>query len=402
MRWFLFILLTISCHAEEKIFFLHIPKSGGLTFRAVLMDHYPVGSYKDGSDLECREGLVSSLQNYSLICGHFLYSEVKEPLQKFLKITFMRDPISRVISEHHYIFDREHQKKGVKKDVAEVCKEHFLPSNGDPIETAENVACKCLSQLDLSDPSISIEKHLESAKKSLSQDFCFIGITERMEESLTLFHERVGWACPRWTPVHNTTPRKNSYSQEILDEIALRNWADIELYKYAVDLFEQQKTNFSPRIAQEVIKWVDRIDFDFRAPLDGWGWCPRENWPEGVFRWLCTPEQGVIAFPLQSGKNYNLETQLYITDDLLSSFRLIVNGTSIQYTTKKIKNEWFLLKATISRKNIQKGKKTHIEFTIDDPQRKPAIDSYRGRCGSNLIRIQPKNLSILGLLSGEW
>ena len=390
MRWLLCVLLSIGCFAEEKIFFLHIPKSGGLTFRAILQDHYALGTYKNGSDMENSETLFPSLQDYSLICGHFLYSEIKEPLAGFSKITVLRDPVSRVISEHHYILSREHQKKGIKKNPAEVCKEHFLPSEGDPIETAENIACKCLSQLDPSDLSIPIEKHLESAKKSLAQDFAFIGITERMEESIALFHRLFGWTSPPWTPVHNTTSEKKPYPQEVLDAIARRNWADIELYKYAVELFEKQKANLLPRSSQEKIAWVDRIDFDFRAPLDGWGWCPREDWPEGIFRWLCTPERGLIAFPLQSGKNYLLETRLNIPSELLSSFRMTVNGTPIQYKTKKLKKSWFVLNATIPSKCIQEGKKTQIEFMIEDPERKPSKDSYRGRCGSNLIRIRPK------------
>jgi hypothetical protein len=388
MHWMLFLLLFISCYAEEKIFFLHIPKSGGLTLRAILTDHYSVGTYKSGSKLD---GVFDSLADYSLVCQHFRYFDVKESFVDFMKMTFLRDPVSRVISEHHYILDRNHPKKG----TAGVLKDHFLPSEGDPIETAENIACKCLSRLNPLDSSIPIEKHLESAKESLAHDFDFIGITERMEESIALFCNLVGWEIPAWTPTHNTTPRKISYSQEILDAIALRNWADIALYKYAIELFEKQKTNIASRTLAEQVEWVDRVDFDFRAPLDGWGWCPRESWPEGVFRWLCTPEQGLIAFPLQSGKNYVLEAQLHIPSSLLSKFRLLVNGTIISYITKKLEQSadqtnWFLVQATIPREYINEGKKTQIMFTIEDFKRKTGVDSYRGRCGSNRIRILPK------------
>ena len=388
MRWLLLVLLSIGCYAEEKIFFLHIPKSGGLTLRSILMDHYPVGAYKCDSKLD---GIFFSLKDYSLVCEHFRYFDVKEPFADFLKVTFLRDPVSRVISEHHYILDRKHPKKG----ISGVLKEHFLPESGDPIETAENIACKCLSKLDPSDASIPIEKHLASAKESLAHDFAFVGITERMEESIALFYDLLGWKMPEWTPVHNMTRRKNSHSPEVLNAIALRNWADIELYKYAIELFEKQKTTIKPGKLQETAEWVDRIDFDFRASLDGWGWCPREIGPEGVFRWLCTPEQGLIAFPLEPGKNYLLETQLNIPAKLVSRFRLLVNGTSIRYTTQKIKlsadeKDWVLIKADIPSKCIQEGKKTQVEFMIEDPERKPSKDSYRGRCGSNLIRIRPK------------
>jgi hypothetical protein len=387
MRWILLFLVSVAYCSDEKIFFLHIPKSGGVTFRSILMDHFEEGTYLD--NVHYTEPLPF-LQDYCLISGHLLYSQINKDVFDFLKVTFLREPISRVLSEQFYITERDHEEK-----LAQVLQEHFLPRLGNPIDTAENVSCKFLSKLDPLNPLITIEEHLLSAKESLTNDFDFLGITERMEESIQLFHDLVGWKRAPWIPVHNVTPRNQIYSQEILQAIARRNWADIELYQYALELFEKQKSSINPLLKEREIEWISCVDYHFQSPLDGWGWCPRERWSEGVFRWLCSSERGMITFPLKAGCSYMLTTRVYIPVFLLSRFILKVNGILVSYLPRRLtfsqdEYSWFLLKAVLPRELIQSGKKTEIEFVIDDPSRLPAIDSYRGRCGSNLIRIEEK------------
>lgn len=386
--------VIMTARAEERIFFLHLPKSGGITFRSVLADRYaqsecPKLMFPDVQE----DDFKAAARQYLLVHGHLLYFRVQPHVKDFKKVTILRHPVDRVISEHNYILNRIHPKPR-----EQMLREHGLPEKGDPIETAENVACRFFSKLNPLDPTIPIEKHLESAKEVLSTEFDFVGITEKMEESIQLFYHYMGWQVPEWTPVHNTTEREKTYPQEVLDAIAKRNWADIELYQYAVKLFEAQKMRQATLVQEEKITWVSAVDYDFNQALDGWGWCPRENLPEGTFRWLCSPEKGMMAFPLEAGFNYRFKAKVYIELKLISSLRILVNNHVLKVTVnvqedckEKDKYVWAEVEGSIPKDWIVEAKKTQIEWIIDDPKRVPSLDAYRGRCGSNRIQILPED-----------
>lgn len=384
-----FLCFLLSGFAEERVFFLHIPKSGGITLRSVLMDRYVLGAEIEVSNwaLEDLEAITKQMETKWCVAGHFLYSQVKESVRDFTKVTFLRNPVDRVLSEHRYCYERNH------RDPAKMLKGHFLLLEGDPLDTAANMACQFLSRLDPQDPSVPIEEHLESAKAVLRDDFDFVGIMEEMEESVALFWGLMGWKVPEEIPVHNTTNSiDRGYSPDLLQAIAERNWADIELYNFAKELFEQSKNRITSFLKLEPVQWVDRVEYLFSEPLDGFGWCPRESLSIGVFRWLTTPERGCIDFPLIAGKDYALAVELFIQPGLISQLRISINETPLVYTMKPMGNSqgeyrWYRCKATIPRLLLQEGKKTRLEIAIDDTERPPVIDFYRGRCGSRKIAI---------------
>ncbi len=323
-----------------------------------------------------------------VVSGHLYYYHIKDYVKDFKKVTFLREPVARVLSEHRYVFERDH------RHPSKVLAEHFLPTQGDPLDTAANVACRCLSQLDPLDPSISIEQHLESAKATLLNEFDFVGITEEMEESTTLFYQLLGWKPPEEIATHNTTPVKRSPGPvALLQAIAERNWADIALYQFAREIFALEKERIVPWRQDEQIQWVDHLEYCFQGPLDGFGWCPRERWAEGTFRWLWSSERGCIEFPLISGYNYVLKADLYLQSALVSKLKIWVNGRLRPHSLDARHQshagyQWYTCSVTIPASFLRAREKTRIEIEICDPQRRPATDSYRGRCGSKKISIQ--------------
>lgn len=324
-----------------------------------------------------------------------------------------------MLSEHRYCLDREHPAS------INVFQEHFLPSERDPIETAENIACRFLSKLDPFDLTISIERHLESAKETLVNDFDFVGITEQMDESIALFCTLLGWKIPPEIPIHNTTNREGEhYSQELLASIAERNWADIELYTFATQLFEQEKRAITSRTEVEPIRWVTDVDYPFSSSLDGSGWCPRETTlKKGTFRWLGSSERGEIEFPLEPSRDYYLEIELFMQPSLLKKLRISINDTPIKYQIDYLnktgwfsqlkrwikgifaswgdgeeKVKYFKCRAAVSNSLLHTGEKTRLEIAIEDENRPPMRDFYRGRCGSNRITFTPNRDSLAGAL----
>lgn len=356
------------------------------------MDHFAIHeSYRIEWHKFNAADLQQKLPDIQFMYGHAPYSQLTEFSQGFKRVTFLRDPIARVLSEQRYVLDKIH----IEPDVKAVRIDHFLPPVGDPIDMASNVACKMLSRLDPFDPTIPMERHLESAKEVLVNDFDFVGITERMDESIQLFCDLIGLEKPDEVPVHNTTESKRPpYPQSILDGIAERNRFDQELYQFAQEIFEEQiQQRIALNFKIQPIEWRSEIVYDFREALDGYGWCPRECWGEDVFRWLSSSEMGCIRFSLLP-QDYILELELFTQPKLLRKFMLFSNGTRLPYrivSCDRISGEyrWFMCRAFLPKTCISFDKKTEITLSILDPTFLHPKDSYRGRCGSRRILLRP-------------
>ncbi len=380
MHFFIFLSFIVSCISQEKLLFVHIPKSGGITFRSILMDHYRGDEYINLTRPDLEPDKLNRLKNYPLLSGHMYYFDIAPLSHDFKKITVLRNPIKRVLSEHHYLYDRNHP------DPKKMLKGHLLPEDGDPIYTAKNIACLCLSKLNVHNPNITIEQHLESAKDALLNDFNFIGITEKMDETISLLCDFLGWDQVARAPMHNTTRfNYDHYSKDIINGIAERNWADIELYEFACTLFEKQKQSIQPPTHKKNIIWQKTINYDINDVLDGFGWCPREKSLKQPFRWVCSPENAYINFPLISNSNYSLIFDLFIQPKHYSMFAIYINGKKIKTKVSKFSSnsdlQWIKCYAQIPKELLKENQITKIDFTLLDPDRTPSRDWYKGRFG---------------------
>lgn len=395
MKWptfIVFFLLNVSLFSQEdKLVYVHIPKSGGITVESLICNRFHA---KDCKRVYLE--VQTTFQKYKLetyedykdkkfIHGHFFLYQ--KEFEGFNKITFLRDPVARVLSEQRHCVDVG------KRDPWEL-EFHLLPPLGDPIDTANNVACLVLSALDPKDPSIPIETHLDHAKYNLAKKFFFVGITEKMEDSMNLLYRKMGWPLPEEIPVFNTTDSSRKYPAEILEGIRKRNWADIELYQFALKLFEKEKKESSSVSLDEEIDWVSNIDYTFSQPLDGIGWCPREELEGEIFRWICSKETATIHYPLKGNGNYFLKTEILIHPTLFQNLQIKVNDKPISIATQKpfaidLNDgfQWCTCLGVIPANYFKKGQKTSITFSIYDPKRKPEKDYYSGRMACKKIEI---------------
>lgn len=221
--------------AEAPLIFYHIPKTGGTTVTSLLNQQFPRSSIcPDNFYYELNNRTLSELMNYRFIRGHFFFHSQLLAIPEAKRIVFLRDPVERVLSEQRF-FERHYSNR-----PDDLYKEHFLPP-GPPIQTAKNQQCLFLSSLDPTDPTISDAHHLESAKHNLEHAFFFIGLMEKMNESITKLYNLMGWQLPKNIPKHQITQENPRLRDTpLLQAIAERNWADIELYEFAKALFEGQ------------------------------------------------------------------------------------------------------------------------------------------------------------------
>jgi len=198
---------------------VHIPRCGGTSFRQVLQTLYGVMLHCDyGEEENRRFGWSLSPKSYTrCIHGHFCADKYDVLFPSSLRITWVRHPVQRVISQYYY------------------CLRH-----PDESSFTQEVNNRKLSLIEFA--SIDKEQNIMTryfAGKKVS-DFQFVGIVEFYEASLKLFHKITGLPF-QWIPHFNKNTNRSNASYEIseaeMDEIMTLNSSDIALYQTALDIF---------------------------------------------------------------------------------------------------------------------------------------------------------------------
>ncbi len=360
----LFCTVNADASTQDRIIFFHIPKSGGVSVSSLLMNEYDLSQISNPNP----ENIC--LYSYGTHSSLFTIQKNLE-ISKFKFITFLRNPIDRILSEHRYCI----RKHNANPDILIA---HNLPPEGDPIETASNNMCKSLSGLDDKNPLIPIEAHLESAKNTLKDKFFFLGITEKMEESIHLLYSKLGWKIPEEIPHFNKT-EDITFPPDVLQKIAERNWADIELYEYVLGLYDIQKNQISISStppSDEEINFVTQCLYTFDQKLkNGYGWGFRELFDaESVYRWAIETNEAGIDFHLQPDWDYTIQCTMLIQPIFHNQLHLFVNGIEVPFQSidcandKSMEYRFSTYQANIPKNLITKGEKTRIVFKMTSPE----------------------------------
>jgi hypothetical protein len=249
--------------SKNAFYFWHIPKTAGTSITHSLKENF-------SSELICPSWIWSqllkdsrtTLNNYSLISGHF-YSAILSVLDTTpLIITFLRDPLRRAISHfshikrfsQHYLnsvccklgtFDAFMSDLRSRPMVSNFqCR--MLALSFDPYYMAESLSTADLDAYRLEQLIESMEMKItdddlyEQAKERLER-FFFVGITERYDDSIRLLAKLTGWKL-KYSEL-NKNPNLNnkvSISSKTQNQFEELNKADYKLYKHAIIMFDSK------------------------------------------------------------------------------------------------------------------------------------------------------------------
>lgn len=196
---------------------VHVPKCAGTSFRSILSDicgariwfNYGVVFSRD----QARPGVVPA--GVSFIHGHFLADAFDDLFPDRLLLTWVRHPVERVLSQYNHFLRSPDMRDNCCRELYD--KGLSLHEFAD-LEWMRNTACRYL------------------ANKPV-EDFEFVGIAERFQESMEVFCERFGFRSVARFPRENVNPARGPQGYRIprqtFDYIAERNGADMAWYDNA-------------------------------------------------------------------------------------------------------------------------------------------------------------------------
>jgi Sulfotransferase family len=255
-----------------QVFFLHIPKTAGMSFGRALRDAdldvrvLSFGRVLRRGDPERvrRLGQMLLSPQWDVLQGHLPYPVAGLLERPLLTITFLRHPVDRAISTVEYLERNRDKPTFVQarwRDRARTLEElsrraegnrqtSLLGAEFDPVPLLRRYASGELS-VDESRKEFSRlmgnpdREMLDRAKSRLANEVQFIGITDAFQESVRLFREAFMPSLPsveraNAAPIADRAKRHARYDPGVLDAIAEANSLDVELYEFAVGLFEQR------------------------------------------------------------------------------------------------------------------------------------------------------------------
>jgi hypothetical protein len=201
--------------------FLHIPKTAGTSFRFVLENNFGVHHCHTGhtrsavfspADLRLALRVFPGLQS---LAGHNLVEPLSLPLAGPFYMTFLREPVSRVISHYQDTVIRGGSERSFEESLRENAR-------------LQNLMVK----------SIAGGPDLDKAKRHLER-FHFVGLTERFDLSLRMLGRlsprRLDLNYRRYViPKDDRLKKALQGESRMLDLAREHNRLDEELYSFAV------------------------------------------------------------------------------------------------------------------------------------------------------------------------
>lgn len=208
----------------KPLFFVHIPKTAGTSFRKALEAMQPMekdyGANACETSVLVRTFMHDNVTPYALkqemlakpfaLTGHVHIQKYADFFDIRNIVTFVREPIGQIVSHYNHFINHN----GFKGDFAQFYRAGQF----------RNVQARYLNGFPL-----TLVGH--------------VGITERYDDSLTLINHCLGLALVplRKNIGERTSQQKNELPHSVIEELMQFNELDVQSYKQAVEIHQQRK-----------------------------------------------------------------------------------------------------------------------------------------------------------------
>jgi len=244
------------------IYFVHIHRTGGTTFKAILRNNF--GTHALFINDKSRANEEFNDKEYELLSRFINLFNIKAleshnlrfpPPSSFncnnlMPITFLRNPTERFLSNYFYL-----QQISGKMHYSQTDFENYVKF----IKKNHNNDVRYFNGQVF---QIANEFNLEKAK-SIINKFFFVGLTEKYDESLILLRKKLKEhnininICYERKNIGIQKIKKKDYELEIkksaiFEEVKLLNELDIKLYNYVKEKISMQLSSFGNKFYDEL------------------------------------------------------------------------------------------------------------------------------------------------------
>ena len=265
--------------ASNLVIFSHIPKTAGSTVNIIIDSNYkhifnfyprrnpPSTKLPDWiNDFKNSMVALKDDTKPKLLRGHFGLG-VHELLgvNNCTYITVLRDPVDRVISHYYFLeqvenfFENSSSDSALAKDnmtledfvyqrksiITDNLQTRFISGLGWQRNQYKNVWREVHNKNFKVKYGDCTEEMLDCAKKNL-KNYVIFGLQSRFSETLDLFKNVLRWKKVNFDTRRNVNkkkPKKEELDPDLIKFIQRENYLDIELYNYALEIFEEQLEN---------------------------------------------------------------------------------------------------------------------------------------------------------------
>lgn len=273
--------LKIHLRSGDILYFLHLPATGGMAFFTQIAQHFAPATVRSLPDWPLQPDQLTytpdDFTGIRLVRGQFDYNFFHRLPRMPLYITWLREPVTRVVALHRQITGNPthplHTQIG-QLSLAQFVEHPLFAVEGSNAMTRRLAAAAFPDQQTVSDAVL-----LEMAQVNLDE-MAYFGLAEEARFSLALLAYTFGWPVPKpATPLDLPTVDLDSISPETLNKIRGRNELDIALYQFARQVWQHRLHQMVEELLSPVVPVLPAQDWLY--PLRQWRW----RWlPEGTRR----------------------------------------------------------------------------------------------------------------------
>ena len=314
--------------ARAPLFFMHIPKTAGMSMRLYLGQQYHPNEIATAERWQDVVGHEDALRSFRLVRGHFRYNLRPLVAEDARMLVVLREPMHRTVSALRHLrrdpaFHETHEL-AKHMSLAEMIRHPGIMSFQKDVQarflcasaTAADVAAYLgRAGSDRDSPDAGDMEHppeLQLAAERLEK-IEFVGLTEGLDELVAAMAHDMGYHPPLYFPSINQDPAHldplYGLDEEALSIIRAHNVIDTQLYDLARRLIARRI--FERRMRYLVDRGFYRVppgsfEVPLIGPMPGSGWYDTETAQSEPYRWTGPSPYFTIEVPLRDDASYRM------------------------------------------------------------------------------------------------
>ncbi len=178
---------------------------------------------------------VKEKENLLLLKGHMHFGLHQYFEKPYTYITFLREPVGRLVSYYNYILRDDHY--GLRDRIHSEYKDFYDWVDRYDRFDIHNGQTRMISGNMTDHPDM-----LEAALENIENHFTFVGTLKKFDESLVILKRMFEWKVPYYFVLNKTSGpiMRHDLDQKIIDLIKERNSFDYELYNHITAKLNEQ------------------------------------------------------------------------------------------------------------------------------------------------------------------